>query len=124
MVLMIPTNRASLPLQVDNLLKVRLSLLDLDQFPSYLAEIRIALSALCHEIDESLDLSMPARYHYRALLAKLQVRLHDAEREYAARQAERVQQQMTVNGDTRRRGPGHFGKWRMRSSPPPPDDQQ
>ncbi len=121
---MIPTNRASLSLQVDNLLKVRLSMLDLDEFPSFLADIRITLSALCHAIAEPLDLSTPALYHYRALLAKLQVRLNDAEREYAARQAEQVQQQMAAEGDGRRRGPGHFGKWRMRPSPPLPDDQQ
>lgn len=99
-------------------------MLDLDEFPSFLADIRITLSALCHAIAEPLDLSTPALYHYRALLAKLQVRLNDAEREYAARQAEQVQQQMAAEGDGRRRGPGHFGKWRMRPSPPLPDDQQ
>lgn len=59
-----------------------------------------------------------------ALLAKLQVRLDEAEREYAARQTEQVRQQRTTNGDGRRRGSGHFGKWRIRPSPPLPDDQQ
>lgn len=119
---MIPTNRASLSLQADNLLRARLSLLDLDEFPAYIAEVRITLAALCHQISSPLDLSMPTLYHYRALLANLQVRIDEAEREFAARQAEEAKQQAADDGEVRRRYPGRFGPVRMRTNPPPPDE--